>query len=128
MLGCVALFGAATMVFALSRVYLLSLAALMVVGASDMVSVVVRGTLVQIATPRAMRGRVSAVSLLFVGASNELGELESGFTADWLGAIPAVFLGGLGTCAVVAISIFLFPALRRIDRLTGIAPAGAPPS
>ena len=117
MFACVGLFGIATVVFALSHVYLLSLAALIVAGASDMVSVVVRGTLVQIATPPEMRGRVSAVNQVFVGASNELGEFESGLTADWLGVVPAAVFGGVATCVVVAACVFLFPALRRVDRL-----------
>ena len=117
MFACVGLFGVATVVFALSRTYLLSLAALVVAGASDMVSVVVRGTLVQIATPPEMRGRVSAVNQVFVGASNELGEFESGVTAAWFGAIPAAVFGGVATCVVVATCMLLFPALRRVDRI-----------
>jgi MFS family permease len=117
MLGCVAIFGLATVVFGLSRSFWLSLAALTVVGASDMVSVVVRSTLVQIATPPAMRGRVSAVNMVFVGASNELGELESGMTAAWMGTIPSVVFGGLAACAVVLVSCFVFPDLRKVDKL-----------
>jgi MFS family permease len=103
LLGCVALFGAATVVFGMSRSLPLSLAALAVLGAADMVSVVVRSTVVQLHTPPAMRGRVSAVHMLFVAGSSSLGELESGATAAWLGAVPAVVLGGLGTIAVVVI-------------------------
>ncbi|WP_394822615.1 MFS transporter [Pendulispora albinea] len=117
MFACVGIFGVATIVFALSNVYMVSLVALMIAGAADMVSVVVRGTLVQIATPSEMRGRVSAVNQVFVGASNELGEFESGLTADWLGVVPAAVFGGFATCAVVATCMFLFPALRRVDRL-----------
>jgi MFS family permease len=117
MLACVALFGVATLVFGLSRSFWLSLLALAVVGASDMVSVVIRSTLVQIATPPPMRGRVSAVNMVFVGASNELGELESGLTAAWMGTVPSVVFGGLAACVVVAIYCFVFPELRRIDRL-----------
>jgi hypothetical protein len=94
---------------------------LFVVGASDMISVVVRSTLVQIATPPAMRGRVSAVNLLFIGASNELGQFESGITAQWMGAVPAVVAGGIGTLVVVAVWVWRFPQLRKLDRLTGVA-------
>ena len=118
MLACVAIFGVATIVFAESRSFVLSLVALVVVGASDMVSVVVRSTLVQIATPPEMRGRVSAVNLVFIGASNELGEFESGVTAAWLGAVPAAAIGGVATIVVVAVWSLLFPALRDVDRLT----------
>jgi MFS family permease len=121
MLGCVALFGAATIVFGLSRNFALSLAALAVTGAADMMSVYVRSALVQLATPDAMRGRVSAVNMVFIGASNELGEFESGVTAQWLGAVPSVVFGGIGTLAVVAIWAVAFPALRRVDRLTDVA-------
>jgi MFS family permease len=117
MLACVALFGVATVVFGVSRTFWISLAALAVVGASDMVSVVVRSTLVQLETPAAMRGRVSAVNLVFIGASNELGEMESGLTAAWFGTVPAVVLGGVGACLIVALWTLLFPDLRRVDRL-----------
>jgi hypothetical protein len=117
MLVCVAIFGAATIVFGLSRSFALSLAALTVAGASDMISVFVRSALVQLATPDAMRGRVSAVNMVFVGASNELGEFESGLTAQWLGTVPSVVAGGVGTLVVVVIWATLFPALRRVDRL-----------
>ncbi len=117
MLACVALFGAATIVFGLSRSFALSLVALTLVGASDMVSVVVRSSLVQLATPDAMRGRVSAVNMVFIGASNELGEFESGLTAQWLGAVPSVVLGGVGTLLVVALWAWRFPRLGRVDRL-----------
>jgi MFS family permease len=115
--ACVAIFGLATIVFALSKSFALSLAALLVVGASDMVSVFVRHTVVQLTTPDSMRGRVSAVNLVFIGASNELGEFESGLAAALLGTIPAVVIGGVGTCLVVAIWAWLFPSLRRVDRL-----------
>jgi MFS family permease len=118
MLCCVAGFGAATVVFGLSRNLYLSLFALLAVGASDMVSVIVRATLVQLATPDEMRGRVSAVNVLFIGASNEFGQFESGITAQWLGTVPAVIAGGVGTLAIVALWSWLFPALRRVDRLT----------
>ena len=122
MLVCVALFGAATIVFGLSRNFALSLVALLVVGASDMVSVFVRSSLVQLATPDAMRGRVSAVNMVFVGASNELGEFESGVTAQWLGTVPAVVLGGLGALIVVAVWAWRFPELRRVNRVSGVRP------
>jgi MFS family permease len=117
MLICVAVFGLATIVFGASRTFWLSLVALAVVGASDMVSVVIRSTLVQIVTPPEMRGRVSAVNMVFVGASNELGELESGMTAAWMGTVPSVLFGGIAACAVVAIYAVLFPGLRRVDKL-----------
>jgi MFS family permease len=123
MFVCVALFGAATVAFGLSRSFFLSLAALVVIGASDMVSVVVRQTLVQLKTPQEMRGRVSAVNMMFVVASNELGEFESGITAAWLGAVPAVVLGGIGSLLVVLVYAFGFPELRDIDRLEDAAPA-----
>lgn len=118
MFACVGVFGVATIVFGLSRSFALSLAALVVVGASDMVSVFVRSQLVLLATPEEMRGRVTAVNMVFIGASNELGELESGVTAQWLGAVPAVVAGGVGTIVVVAIWCLLFPALRKVDRLS----------
>jgi MFS family permease len=118
MLSCVAIFGAATVVFGLSRNLYLSMAALLVVGAADMVSVIVRATLVQLATPDEMRGRVSAVNMLFIGASNEFGQFESGITAQWMGAVPAVIAGGIGTLVVVGLWSVLFPALRRVDGLT----------
>jgi MFS family permease len=117
MLACVAIFGAATVAFGLSKSFTISLVALLVIGASDMVSVFVRQVLVQLATPDEMRGRVAAVNLVFIGASNELGEFESGVTAAWLGVIPAVVVGGLGTMIVVALWAILFSDLRRADRL-----------
>ena len=117
MFVAVSIFGIATIVFGLSHSVAISLIALFVVGASDMISVVVRSTLVQIATPAAMRGRVSAVNLLFIGASNELGQFESGITAQWMGAVPAVVFGGVGTLVVVGLWARLFPQLRNMDRL-----------
>ncbi len=96
----------------------MSLAALFLVGASDMVSVIIRATLVQIATPDEMRGRVNAVDMLFIGVSNELGEFESGLTAQWFGTVPAVVIGGVGTLAVIAMWAWLFPELRKADQLT----------
>jgi len=117
MLLCVGGFGAFTIVFGISRSLTLSLIALFLVGMSDMVSVVIRGVLVQVATPDAVRGRVNAVDMIFIGASNELGEFESGLTAHWLGTVPAVILGGAGTLIVVALWAWLFPELREADRL-----------
>lgn len=118
MLICVAIFGAATIVFGLSRNLPLSLAALYGVGASDMVSVVIRGSILQLATPAAMRGRVSAVNSLFVGASNEFGEFESGVTAQWWGAVRAVVIGGVGSLVVTGLWAVFFPNLRRADQLS----------
>jgi MFS family permease len=115
MLWCVAGFGACTIVFAFSRSLPMSLAALVLVGATDMVSVVVRGTLVQVTTPDEMRGRVNAVELMFIGASNQLGQFESGLTAQWFGTVPAVALGGVGALLVTALWAWVFPELRRAD-------------
>ena len=122
MLFCVAGFGVFTIVFGLSRNIALSLMALMLTGAFDMVSVIVRSTLVQLTTPDEMRGRVSAVNMLFIGASNEVGQFESGVTAQWFGAVPAVILGGAGTIAIVVLWNWLFPSLRRVDGLAPEAP------
>jgi MFS family permease len=118
MLACVAGFGAATVVFGLSRNAVLSLIALIAIGGFDMISVIVRHTMVQLATPDEMRGRVSAVNVVFIGASNEMGQFESGLTAQWFGAVPAVVLGGLGSIAIVLLWSVLFPQLRRVDRLS----------
>jgi MFS family permease len=118
MLTCVAIFGAATIVFGLSKNLYLSLFALLITGASDMVSVVVRSSMLQLATPPEMRGRVSAVNWLFVGASNEFGEFESGVTAQWWGAVRAVVIGGIGSLVVTTAAAVLFPQLRRADALT----------
>jgi hypothetical protein len=115
----VAVYGAATIVFGLSRSLPLSMAALMIVGSSDMVSVVIRSSMLQLATPASMRGRVSAVNSLFVGASNELGEFESGATAQWFGAVRSVVAGGVGALVITGLWSVLFPSLRRIDQLTG---------
>lgn len=126
MLGCVALFGAATIGFGLSRSLWLSILLLVIVGASDMVSVVVRQTLVQILTPNQMRGRVSAVNMLFIGTSNQFGEFESGLTAQWWGAVRATIYGGIGTLLVVTLWWRLFPALRKVESLRAPkAPAAA---
>jgi MFS family permease len=113
----VAVFGAATLVFGLSETLWLSMAALFVTGAADMVSVVVRQTLVQLETPDEMRGRVAAVNSVFIGASNELGEFESGALAAAVGPVGSVVLGGIGTLAVAAAWVRLFPQLWRRDRL-----------
>ncbi len=118
MLWCVGGFGVFTMVFGVSRSLWLSLLSLFFVGAADMVSVVVRGVLIQIETPDEMRGRVNAVDMIFIGASNELGEFESGLAAQYLGAVPAVVLGGAGTILVTLLWAWLFPQLRRADTLT----------
>lgn len=117
MLWCVGGFGAATILFGVSRSIIVAMIALILVGASDMVSVVVRGMLVQLATPDEMRGRVNAVDLVFIGASNELGGFESGFTAQWLGTVPAVVLGGAGAILVTVLCAWLFPELRNADQL-----------
>ncbi len=118
MLVGVGIFGAATVVFGLSRSFWISMTALFFVGASDMVSVVVRSSILQLATPEEMRGRVSAVNWLFIGASNEFGEFESGLTAHWFGPVPAVVLGGVASLLVTATAAVLFPTLRRADQLT----------
>jgi Transmembrane secretion effector len=118
MFTCVGIFGAFTIVFGLSRSLPLSLLALFIIGAVDMVSVVIRSSVLQLGTPPEMRGRVSAVNSLFVGASNELGEFESGLTAQWWGAVRAVVIGGIGSLAVTGIWSLLFPALRNADQLT----------
>jgi MFS family permease len=120
MLWCVAGFGVCTVLFGISHNLALSLAALVLVGATDMVSVIVRGTLIQVATPDQMRGRVNAVDMIFIGASNEFGQFESGLTAHWFGTIPAVVLGGLGTLVVTALWAWAFPELRNADRLTDL--------
>jgi MFS family permease len=117
MLGCVGAFGAFTIIFGLSRSLIVSLVALVFVGASDMVSVVIRATLVQIATPDAMRGRVNAVDMIFIGASNELGQFESGLTAHWFGTVRSVVLGGVGTLLVTGLWAWFFPVLRKTQTL-----------
>jgi len=122
MFACVAIFGLATIAFGLSENMILSLAALGIMGGSDMVSVYVRSTLIPLATPPDMLGRVSAVDLLFISASNELGEFRAGTMAAWLGAVPAVVLGGIGTLGCVALWMWMFPALRKVDRLTDVKP------
>ncbi len=116
MFAGVAVFGLATVVFGVSENFLLSLAALMVLGGADMVSVYIRHMLVQLETPDAIRGRVSAVNAVFIGASNELGEFESGLTAAWWGLKPAVVVGGVASVAIAGLWMRWFPALRRMDR------------
>jgi len=115
---CVSIFGAATVVFGLSHTLWLSLASLAIAGAADTISVIIRGSLLQLATPPEMRGRVSAVNSLFIGASNELGEFESGLTAQWWGAVRATVIGGLGALAVAGLWSVMFPGLRKADALT----------
>jgi MFS family permease len=116
MFGGVAVFGAATLVFGVSTSLWLSMAALTVLGAGDMVSVYIRHLLVQLETPDAIRGRVSAVNSVFIGASNELGEFESGVAAAWFGVVPAVLIGGAASLVVAAVWTRLFPELWRMDR------------
>ena len=120
MFGCVAIFGVATIVFGLSTDFSASLVTLAALGAADMVSVYVRSSLVQLGTPDAMRGRVSAVNSLFIGASNQLGGFESGVTADWFGTVPSVVIGGVGTLVVVVLWMTFFPGLRQLDRLSDL--------
>ena len=117
MFSSVAVFGVATIAFGLSTSFWFSMVVLVVLGAADMISMVIRGALVQLDTPDAMRGRVSAVNGLFIGASNQLGEFESGLTAHWFGTVPAVLIGGVGTLLVTGTWIKLFPTLARRDHL-----------
>jgi MFS family permease len=117
MFQAVIVFGAATVIFALSHWLWLSMLALVVLGAADMVSVVIRLSLVQLGTPNEMRGRVGAVNYLFINASSQLGEFESGVAAALLGAVPAAALGGIGTIAVALLWMKLFPTLRNVERL-----------
>jgi hypothetical protein len=121
MFAAVAIFGIATIVFGLSIWFPVSLVALYVLGASDMVSVNIRSSLIQLSTPDPMRGRVSSVSMLFIGASNELGEFESGTTAALMGTVPAVVVGGVGTLLVVGWWMKLFPALLRVNKFSDVA-------
>jgi MFS family permease len=116
--GALAVFGLATMLFAISTNLILSLAALFFIGGSDVISVVIRSSLVQLQTPDEMRGRVNAVNSLFVGTSNQLGEFESGTLAGFIGPVPAAFIGGLGTIMVAGLWMYLFPSLRRIQSLS----------
>jgi MFS family permease len=123
MFAAVILFGLGTIGFAVSRAFWLSLAMLILLGGADVISVVIRASLVQMGTPDVMRGRVSAVNSLFIGTSNQLGEFESGLTAAWLGTVPAVLVGGIGTIVVALIWMRLFPPLRRADTLDPAAEA-----
>jgi MFS family permease len=118
LLWCVAGFGVFTILFGISRSLFFSLLMLLMVGAFDMVSVIIRNTLVQMATPDQMRGRVTAVELIFIGASNELGEFESGLTAHWFGTVPAVILGGVASLLVTVLWAYAFPELRKADRFS----------
>jgi MFS family permease len=115
---CVSIFGAATVVFGVSHTLWVSLAALAIAGAADTISVIIRGSILQLATPPEMRGRVSAVNSLFIGASNELGEFESGLTAQWWGAVRATVIGGVGALVISGLWSVLFPGLRKADALT----------
>ncbi len=119
MFTAVIVFGLATLVFGLSTNIFLSVAALAVLGAADVISVVIRFSLVQLQTPDEMRGRVSALNSLFIGASNQLGDFESGMVASFAGAVPAVIIGGAGTIAVALLWMHFFPELRRLRTLEG---------
>jgi MFS family permease len=121
MLWCVAAYGLATIFFGLSRNLFVSLFALFLVGATDMVSVIVRQLLIQLGTPDEMRGRVNAVDSVFIGASNELGQFESGVTAHWFGTVPAVVLGGAGAILVTGLWAWWFPELRHARQTTEFA-------
>src|SRR5579864_7935357 len=120
LLWAVAGFGIFTIIFGLSRSLTLSLISLLLLGASDMISVIIRATLTQLATPDAMRGRVTAVDMIFIGTSNEFGQFESGVTAQWFGTVPAVVLGGMGTLVVIALWAWMFPELRQAGDLHAI--------
>ena len=117
MFAAVGVFGVATIAFGLSTSFWLSLGVLVVLGAADMISMVIRGAFVQLETPDEMRGRVSAVNGLFIGASNQLGEFESGLTAHWFGTVPAVVIGGAGTLLIAGAWMKLFPTLTNRDQL-----------
>jgi len=117
MFRAVAVFGVMTIIFALSKIFFISLICLVILGAADMISVVIRQSLVQLETPDAMRGRVSAVNFMFIGTSNQLGEFESGATAALFGTVPSVVIGGVGTLLVVGLWMKLFPELRKADKL-----------
>jgi MFS family permease len=119
MFTAVAVFGAATTLFAVSTSFFLSLAILVILGAADVISVVIRAALVQLQTPDEMRGRVSAVNAMFIGTSNQLGEFESGVTAAWFGVVPAVLIGGIGTIIVVLLWMRFFPQLLNAESLEG---------
>ncbi|WP_428908256.1 MFS transporter [Niallia sp. Krafla_26] len=116
--GAIAVYGLATMVFALSTNLVLSLVALMVIGGSDVISMVIRSSLVQLQTPDELRGRVNAVNSLFTGTSFQLGEFESGMLAGFIGAVPAVFIGGIGSILVAGVWMYLFPSIRKLESLS----------
>jgi MFS family permease len=120
LLWSVAGFGIFTILFGISTNLIFSLVALLLLGASDMISVIIRATLTQLATPDEMRGRVTAVDMIFIGTSNEFGQFESGVTAQWFGTVPAVILGGVGTLVVIGIWAWLFPDLRHAGELSSI--------
>jgi MFS family permease len=128
LLWAVAGFGVFTIVFGISRSLILSLVALFLLGASDMISVIIRATLTQLATPDEMRGRVTAVDMIFIGTSNEFGQFESGITAQWLGTVPAVILGGVGTLVVIALWAWWFPELRHAGDLHTVTPETLQPT
>jgi MFS family permease len=134
LLWAVAGFGVFTIIFGISHSLIVSLIALLLLGASDMISVIIRATLTQLATPDEMRGRVNAVDMIFIGTSNEFGQFESGVTAQWFGTVPAVVLGGIGTLVVIGVWAWLFPELRQAGALNEIkapelpTPANSPPS
>ena len=128
LLWAVAGFGVFTIVFGISRSLILSLAALFLLGASDMISVIIRATLTQLATPDEMRGRVTAVDMIFIGTSNEFGQFESGITAQWFGTVPAVILGGVGTLVVIALWAWWFPELRHAGDLHAVTPESLQPT
>ncbi len=117
LLWAVAGFGVFTIIFGISRNLILSLISLVLLGASDMISVIIRATLTQLATPDEMRGRVTAVDMIFIGTSNEFGQFESGVTAQWFGTVPAAIPGGVGTLVVIALWAWWFPELRRAGAL-----------
>jgi hypothetical protein len=116
-------FGIATIIFGISTLFAVSLAALFVLGAADNISVVIRQTVLQLMTPDSMRGRVTAVSVIFIGSSNELGEFESGLAASWLGLVPSVVFGGMMTLVTVGAVAFIWPELLRLGSLEHLEPA-----
>lgn len=118
--GALAVFGLATMLFAISRNIFVSLLGLILIGASDVISVVIRSSLVQLQTPDEMRGRVNAVNSLFIGTSNQLGEFESGMVAGFIGAVPAALIGGIGTIVVAGLWMYLFPSIRKLRSLSKV--------
>jgi MFS family permease len=128
LLWAVAGFGVFTIAFGISRSLTLSLIALFLLGASDMISVIIRATLTQLATPDEMRGRVTAVDMIFIGTSNEFGQFESGITAQWFGTVPAVILGGVGTLVVIALWAWWFPELRHAGDLHTVTPETLQPT